>query len=89
MRDLDITNQYKKDLRRVIRQGKDTEALDNLIWLLLSDAPIPKKNKDHDLRGSWAGFRELHIEPDWLLVYEKPDETSLSLVRLGSHAELF
>ncbi|MEG2184527.1 MAG: type II toxin-antitoxin system YafQ family toxin [Cloacibacillus sp.] len=89
MRELDITNQYKKDLRRAVRQGRDTDKLDEMIFLLLNDECIPEKNKDHDLKGGRIGFRELHLEPDWLLIYEKPDELRLTLTRLGSHSELF
>ena len=90
MRSLDITNQYKKDLRRSVRQGrKNTDALDDIILLLLNDETIPERNKDHELSGNWKGHREIHIEFDWLLIYKKPDPATLVLVRLGTHTELF
>jgi len=51
--------------------------------------PLPEKYKDHDLKGDWAGFRECHIQPEMLLIYERGDDDRIQLVRLGSHAELF
>lgn len=89
MRNLDITNQYKKDLRRAVRQGRDTDALDEIVLMLLNDEAIPPKNKDHELTGNWGGHREVHIEFDWLLIYKKCDTDTLTLVRLGTHTELF
>ncbi len=89
MRSLDITNQYKKDLKKAFRQGRNTDALDAIILLLLNDKTIPQKNRDHELSGNWKGHREVHIEFDWLLIYKKPDSATLVLVRLGTHSELF
>lgn len=89
MLELLITNQYKRDLRRSARQGHDTDELDNVILMLLNEEPLPPKSRDHELTGPWRGFREAHIEPDWLLIYEYPDEGRLTLTRLGSHSELF
>ncbi|WP_428346784.1 type II toxin-antitoxin system YafQ family toxin [Moraxella nonliquefaciens] len=59
-----------------------------MLYLLLSNKPLPPKYKDHDLIGNYKGFRECHIKPDLLLIYQKDDEC-LSLARLGSHSELF
>ncbi|MCQ2129301.1 MAG: type II toxin-antitoxin system YafQ family toxin, partial [Bacteroidaceae bacterium] len=56
------------------------------------DEPLPATNKDHALSGEFAGTRECHISPDWLLIYSKDDETSvkiLTLIRTGSHSDLF
>ena len=89
MRNLDITNQYKKDLKKAFRQGRDTDALDAIILMLLNDEPLPQNRKDHSLVGCWKGHRELHIESDWLLIYKKPDSATLVLARLGTHSELF
>ena len=89
MRNLDITNQYKKDLKKAFRQGRNTDALDEIILLLLDDKAIPQRHRDHELTGNWKGHRELHIETDWLLIYKKPNAATLVLVRLGTHSELF
>ena len=59
-----------------------------VILLLLSDEPLPTKLKDHPLKGDWVGCRDLHIEPDWLLLYAIND-TELRLARTGTHADLF
>ena len=68
MRSLDITNQYKKDLKKAFRQGRNTDALDAIILLLLNDETLPQKHRDHELIGNRKGHRELHIESDWLLI---------------------
>jgi len=52
------------------------------------DGPLAERYRDHPLSGDWAGFRDCHIKPDLVLINEKPDDTSLRLVRLGSHTEL-
>jgi mRNA interferase YafQ len=53
-----------------------------------SDTPLPHRYFDHPLSGEWSGFRDCHIRPDLVLIYEKPDAHKLRLVRLGSHSEL-
>lgn len=63
--------------------GKLTAVLD----LLLSEQPLPAAYTDHPLKGDWKGFRDLHIEPDWLLLY-RVEGTELQLARTGSHADL-
>jgi mRNA interferase YafQ len=55
---------------------------------LVSDVPLAKKHRDHSLSGDWSGFRDCHVRPDLVLLYEKPDVETLRLVRLGSHGEL-
>ena len=62
--------------------------LRELILLLVAGDPLPRQYKDHPLTGDWKGFRECHIEPDWLLIY-KIDSDDLYLVRTGTHADLF
>lgn len=70
------------------RRGKDVGKLKIVIELLMSDHELPKSLRDHDLTGQWKGTRDLHIEPDWILLYEISDE-ELVLVRTGSHSDLF
>jgi len=57
--------------------------------MLLSDEVLPDSNRDHSLGGDWAGYRECHIKPNLLLIYRKPDASTLRLARLGTHSELF
>ena len=82
------TKHFRKDLDRMQRRGKDIDKLKSLILMLQEQKPLPAKYKNHKLRGSYVYQRECHIEPDWLLVYKR-DETTLTLERTGSHADLF
>ncbi len=63
---------------------KLTKALD----LLLNEQPLPIVYNDHPLKGDWKGFRDLHIEPDWLLLY-RVEGSELQLARTGAHSDLF
>ena len=62
---------------------------DEVIGLLCEDKQLPEKYRDHALSGELKNYRELHIAPDWLLIYEKKEDTILLLAATGSHAELF
>ncbi len=91
-REIIRTSKFKKDYKRVLAQGKDKEKLAKLLELLVTDSPLPEKHKDHSLKGNWTGNRECHIEPDWLLTYQKTEDNRsliLLLTGTGSHAELF
>jgi mRNA interferase YafQ len=90
MRAIERTTKFKRDYKREKKtdQGLDT-VLVPVIELLATDAPLPEKLRDHGLSGTWAGYRDCHVRPDLVLIYAKTDEEVLSLVRLGSHAELF
>ncbi len=82
------TTQFKKDYKRIKRQNKKTEKLENVIKLLLSGRELEPRYKDHPLIGNWKGHRDCHVEPDWLLIYRITAD-DLYLERTGSHAELF
>lgn len=88
MKKLSQTQQFKKDIKRLQKRGKDLRKIKAVIDLLLSETPLPPKNRDHQLRGNWAGHRDCHIEPDWLLIYRLL-ENELRLERTGSHSDLF
>lgn len=82
------TGQFRKDVKRQIKRGKEMAKLKRVIDTLLSGDPLEAKQRDHPLAGSFASWRECHIEPDWLLVYRIEEET-LFLGRTGSHSDLF
>ncbi|MFI3176340.1 MAG: type II toxin-antitoxin system YafQ family toxin [Eubacteriales bacterium] len=83
-------NSFKKDFKLIKKRGYDISKLQNIINLLASRQPLPQANKDHNLIGNYAGCRECHITPDWLLIYEiNEDELILHLLRTGSHSDLF
>ena len=83
------TSAFKKDLKRLVRQGKDMSKLGEVANTLLDGKKLNPKHKDHALSNSWSGFRDCHVEPDWALIY-KIDEAVLvlTLTRTGSHSEL-
>ena len=85
-----FTGQFKKDLKRAKKQGKDTDELFAVIEKLSNGEALEAKYRDHSLSGNYKGCRECHIEPDWLLIYEIDDGILvLMLYRVGSHSELF
>lgn len=84
------TKQFKKDLKRIAKDSKkDLNKLNKIINLLAEKKQLPRENKDHQLKGKLKNYRECHIEPDWLLIYQVKDNILvLSLVRTGSHSDL-
>lgn len=90
MLELAVTNQFKKDLKRIRKQGKDLNLLENVLQLLLEEQVLDIKYRDHSLTGNYIGFRECHIQPDWLLVYMiNHEKLILTASRTGSHSDLF
>ena len=88
MRRIAQRKQFKDDVRRQKRAGKDIEDLIAAVEVLAEDGALPEAYRAHKLRGEWAGVWECHIEPDWLLVYLVSDD-EVTLVRTGSHSDLF
>ena len=88
--DLVTTNQIKKDLKRIQKRGYDIQKLYHILNTLRSNQTLSPKNRDHALTGNYIGFRECHIEPDWLLLYAI-DNGNLILVasRTGTHSDIF
>ena len=80
--------QFKKDFKRIIKQGKNPKDLETVLYVVIEGMPVPEKYQDHPLIAEYNGYRELHIKPDWLLVYKIEGDT-LTLARTGSHSELF
>lgn len=84
------TTQFKRDARRALKRGWPEKALREGILRLAEDVPLEPSRRDHALTGSFAGFRECHVRPDWLLVYRKArNELILTLSRTGTHADIF
>lgn len=81
---------FKKDFKVIIRRGYNIALFEEVLTLLREEKPLPEKYNDHALKGDYAGHRECHISPDWLLIYKKEnDMITLSLTRTGSHSDLF
>lgn len=85
-----LTGSFKKGLKVSKKRGLDIGLLEAVVEKLLSGIPLEAKYKDHALKGDWKGFRECHIQPDWLLIYLVEDDVlTLTLVDTGTHADLF
>ena len=83
-------SQFKKDFKLAEKQHKNIELLIDVINKLSKKEKLPEKLWDHKLSGIMRDYRELHLAPDWLLIYKVDyDENELKLARLGSHAQLF
>ena len=91
MRIVKYQSRFKRDYRRE-KSGRHGRKLDNLLMeiadMLAADKPLPRRNFDHSLTGEWNDHRDCHVRPDLVLIDRKPDDTSLELVRPGSHSEL-
>lgn len=84
------TSQFRRDVKRCQRQGKDMSLFKTINETLIRGEKLPEKHRDHALIGNWRGHRDCHIEPDWILIYRiHEDEKEIEYVRMGSHAELF
>ncbi len=84
------SSQFKKDLKKIIKQGKELKKLEEVVTFLQHEQPLPSKNRDHSLVGDWLGYRECHIAPDWLLIYKIDKQLELlKLASTGSHSDLF
>lgn len=95
MRFVNRSNAFKRSYKLIKKRGKDIEKLHKVIFLLANDLPLTPAHKDHELSGKFSSFRELHIEPDWLLIYYKQNasidypEGVLFLELTGTHSDLF
>ena len=82
------SGQFKRDLKQAQKRGKDMDRLKVLLRLLIEGKPLPATYLDHPLKGGWLGFRDAHIEPDWLLIYKIAGEV-VRFERTGRHTDLF
>ena len=79
---------FRKDVKRAQKRGKDVAKLKTVILLLVEDAELEPRYRDHPLKGEWLGYRDLHVEPDWVLLY-RVTEDEVRLARTGTHSDLF
>lgn len=85
----EYTSQFKRDLKLCEKRNCNVEDMKSIIRLLVSEAALPEKNKDHNLYGNYANHRECHIAPDWLLIYKYVASDVIVFTRTGSHSDLF
>ena len=82
--------QYDRDVKLAVRRGLDIEKLLEVVRLLRQGEPLPEKCHNHLLHGDYKCYWECHINPDWLLLYEKDTEIRIiSLYRTGTHTDIF
>lgn len=90
MLEIVASNRFKKDLKLAMRRGYNIDLLEEVINKIASGEILEPKYKDHELTGEYTGFRDCHIQPDWLLIYQKREkELVLLLARTGTHSDLF
>lgn len=84
------SNRFKKDVQLALKRGKTLDKLTHVIEMLCAGKPLPRQYQDHPLSGTYAGFRDCHIEPDWILIYRiENNQLQLILARTGTHSDLF
>ncbi|MDR0807323.1 MAG: type II toxin-antitoxin system YafQ family toxin [Enterobacteriaceae bacterium] len=89
LREIEYSIQFQKDVKKAQKRHQDIAKLKTLMTLLMNNAlPLPAIYKDHPLQGNYKGYRDAHIEPDWLLIYKITDDL-LRFERTGTHADLF
>lgn len=82
------TAQFKKDIKRLAKRHKDFSVFKTILIVLLSGKALDPQYHDHQLVGEFTGYRECHLEPDWLLIYEATPDFVI-LIRTGTHSDLF
>lgn len=84
------TRQFTRDVKRAAKRGKDIGKLTAVISMLCAETPLPDRFRDHALSGNYSGFRDCHVEPDWILIYHvEKEQLHLILFRTGTHTDLF
>ena len=90
MLQLVTTTKFRKDYKRIKKRGYDLSLLESVLDTLLREETLDQKYRDHALAGNYIGFRECHIQSDWLLIYAiSESELILTASRTGTHSDLF
>jgi len=88
MRQIEYSGQFKRDLKRLKKRGKDMQKIKIPMKLFIGGDDLPETFLDHPLKGNWKGCRDLHIQPDWILIYRLIGNL-VRFERTGSHSDLF
>ncbi|HGF0943265.1 TPA: type II toxin-antitoxin system YafQ family toxin, partial [Legionella pneumophila] len=83
MLELELATQFKRDLKKITKQGKKRKLLDSIVEQLQKEESLDLKHNDHNLSVNWDGYRECHITPDWLLIYKIIKDDRIQLLRLS------
>jgi mRNA interferase YafQ len=85
-----LSNRFKKSLKQIKKRGLNISLIQTVVGSLIKGERLEEKYHDHALSGKWSGFRECHIQPDWLLIYLIEDDLlTLTLIDTGTHSDLF
>ncbi|MBV8939039.1 MAG: type II toxin-antitoxin system YafQ family toxin [Alphaproteobacteria bacterium] len=88
MRDVVQSGAFARDLRRLVRRGKDLAKLYAVVERLAKGEALAVRHKPHPLKGEWQPKWDCHIEADWVLIYEVTQD-AVKLARTGTHSDLF
>jgi mRNA interferase YafQ len=88
MRIPEYSTQFKRDVKRAEKRGKNMAKLKELLAKLIADEPLLPRHQDHALKNNWSGYRDAHVEPDWLLIYIIEGHV-IRFERMGTHSDLF
>lgn len=88
MRQPKYTTKFKKDIKRQKKRGKTSDLITHIMTEICNNGDAPQVCRPHNLSGNWNGYRECHIEPDWLLIYTVEEE-AVTFYRTGTHSDLF
>lgn len=89
MRSPSFVRQFERDAKLAKKRGKDMAKLAALVDMLTRNETLPPRLRDHALTGNYAGRRECHLEPDWLVIYLLVGDDEVRFERMGTHADLF
>jgi len=89
MREPIYHGKFKRDLKKSEQRGYDMGKMREAIRLLATDAPLPERYRDHAMKGDWVTYRNVHVAPDWILIYKKEDDDRIIFARTGTHSDLF
>lgn len=90
MLDIRYSAKFKRDYKKIVKRGYNIALLEEVLSLLQQGVTLPEQYHDHSLSGNYAGYRECHITPDWLLIYKvEQNVLILTLTRTGTHSDLF
>ena len=87
-RTLITTKAFERDLKRLRKRGVDLEPLWIVVDAIRRGHDLSARHRDHALTGDWKGFRDCHIQSDWLMIYSVDDQ-AVYLTRTGTHSDLF
>lgn len=87
-RKVEFHTAFRRDVKRIEKRRWDMEKLKEAIVILSEVEDIPEEYGDHGLSGDWKGFRDIHLEPDWVLIYKR-DDVKVTFARTGSHNDVF